>query len=330
MYGDFDSYSSTSDWKVDDNCQKIYQGHSQIPVKPLVISTWQSIYDKGEEFFDQFDFVIGDEAHGFDAESLKSIMEKLVNCDYRIGTTGTLKDESAKVHRLVLQGLFGMVKKIISTKTLMDRNEVAKLEIKTLVLKYPEDIRKEVCGSGYQQEMEYICSCPMRNEFLRKFTISLKGNTLLLFTFVEKHGKILHDLIANSVTDGRKVYFIYGDTEVAEREKIRKIVEKENDAIIVASYKIFSTGSSIRNLHNVILSFGTKSRVRVLQTLGRALRLGDNKESATAYDIVDDFRYNGKINSSVKHYMERIAMYISEQFPHTAIKVRLDDEKQED
>ena len=317
MYSDFASYG----WEVDKHCQKVYSGFSKEPNAFLTISTWQSIFDMPKSYFTGFDFIIGDEAHTFAAKSLTSIMTKLVNCDYRIGTTGTLSDW--KVNKLVLEGLFGPVKRFISTKELMDRKLIADLQIKCIVIKYDDEQRKKASGMEYHDEIELIISNQKRNEFINKLTLSLQGNTLILFNYVEKHGKILHELICNNVEGNRKVFFVFGGTDALDREAIRAITEKESDAIIVASYGTFSTGINIRNLHNIIFASPTKSKIRTLQSIGRALRLGDNKDSATLYDIVDDLRHKTNTNFALKHFEERIRMYGEEQFKFTITNVRI-------
>jgi len=308
MYSDFASYG----WNVDKNCQKIYQGMEREPTAPLVISTWQSIYDMPKKYFANFDYVIGDEAHTFKAKSLTAIMTKLVNCDYRIGTTGTL--DGTKVNKLVLEGLFGPVRQMVTTRELIEQKHLADFEIKSLVLKYPESVCKEMKGRSYQEEIDFLVSSESRNNFIRNLTLSLDGNTLLLYTYVEKHGKILHELIEEKAKD-RKVFFVFGGTDVLDREEVRHITEKETNAIIVASYGTFSTGINIRNLHNIIFASPTKSRIRSLQSIGRGLRLGENKEKAVLYDIADDLRYKSYTNFTLKHYEERVQMYNSEKFP---------------
>lgn len=307
MYSDFKSYGLD----VEKYCQKIYGGESKAPTAPIVISTWQSIYEMPKKYFSQFDFVVGDEAHTFKAKSLTDIMTKLINCDYRIGTTGTL--DGSKVNKLVLEGLFGATKKIVTTKELMDQKHLAEFEIECLVLKYPEAVCKAVKGFSYQDEIAFLVANEERNNFIRNLALNLKGNSLILYTYVEKHGKILFDLI-NEKAYNRKVFFVHGGTDVDDREAVRHITEKENDAIIVASYGTFSTGINIRNLHNIIFASPTKSRIRTLQSIGRGLRLGDNKEKAVLYDIADDLRYKTYTNFTVKHYEERIKMYSEEKF----------------
>ena len=308
MYGDFKSYG----WNVEKYCQKIYQGREKEPLAPIVISTWQSIYDMPRKYFSKFDFVIGDEAHTFKAKSLTDIMTKLMNCDYRIGTTGTL--DGSKVNKLVLEGLFGPAKKIVSTKELIEKKHLASLSVKCLILKYPEQVCKSVRGLTYQEEIEFIITNEQRNKLIRKLAEGLSGNTLILYNFVEKHGKVLFELFKEK-NYNRKIFFVSGETNVLDREDVRHMTENEKDAIIIASYGTFSTGINIKNLHNIIFASPTKSRIRSLQSIGRGLRIGDNKEEAALYDIVDDLRYKGHINFALKHFEERIAMYNEEKFP---------------
>lgn len=321
MFSDFENYSKLNGWNVEKHCQKIYGGESKIPDSELVISTWQSIYDMPKKYFSQFDFIIGDEAHTFKAKSLTSIMTKLINCDVRIGTTGTLDD--SKVNKLVLEGLFGPVFKVISTKELIERKQLANFNIKCLVLKYPDLVCKAVKGFTYQDEMNFLTQHEGRNNFIRDLAINLKGNTLILFTYVDKHGRILFDLIKEKIENNRKIFFVYGGTEAEDREAIRHITEQESNAIIVASYGTFSTGVNIRNLHNIIFSSPTKSKIRSLQSIGRVLRLGENKDAATLYDIADDLRYGPYTNFTLKHYEERIKIYSEEKFSFTTSNIRI-------
>jgi superfamily II DNA or RNA helicase len=320
MYSDFENYSSKNGWDVSKHCQKIYGGESKIPETDLIISTWQSIYEMPKKYFAQFDFIIGDEAHTFKAKSLTAIMTKLINCDVRVGTTGTLDD--SKVNKLVLEGLFGPVFKVITTKELIDRKQLADFKIKCIVLKYPEAVCKAVKGFTYPDEMNFLTQHEGRNQFIVDLALNLKGNSLILFTYVEKHGKILFESLTNK-DKKRKIFFIHGGVEAEDREAVRHITEKENDAIIVASYGTFSTGVNIRNLHNIIFASPTKSRIRSLQSIGRGLRLGDNKDTAVLYDIADDLRYGPYTNFTLKHYEERVKIYSEEKFVFTTSNVRI-------
>lgn len=306
MYSDFRDYG----WDVEKNCQRIYEGYTSDAYAPLCISTWQSIYNLPKKYFAQFDFVIGDEAHQFKAESLKHIMTELVNCDYRIGTTGTL--DGSKVHKLVLEGLFGPVQRVASTKELQDKGYLAALDIKCLVLKHPE-LTTSMKSMSYPDEIAYLCASDSRNRFITNLVESLNGNTLVLYNYVDKHGKILYEQIKDRLPN-RKVHFIHGDVETLDREEVRRITEDETDSVIVASYGTFSTGINIKHLHNVIFASPTKSQIRTLQSIGRGLRLGEKKQKCILYDIVDDMRYGNYVNFALRHYEERIRIYNEEKF----------------
>lgn len=321
MVGDFKEYSQNNGWDVDGNTHKIFSGQDKNVDTFLTISTWQSIYEMPKAWLAQFDFIVGDEAHEFKAKSLISIMTGLTNASYRIGTTGTL--DGTKIHKLVLEGLFGTVQKVTTTKELMDAKHLAQFQIKCILLRHPESICNAAKGFTYQQEIEYLILSESRNRFISNLAVSLNGNTLVLFQYVDKHGRLLHSLIKNKVGLDRKVYFVSGETDVDIREDIRKIVESETDAIIVASFGTFSTGINIRNLHNIIFASPSKSRVRVLQSIGRGLRTSDTKEFATLFDIGDDMRYKKKENYTLKHFAERIKIYSEERFAFKTYKVEL-------
>ena len=288
---------------------------------PIIISTWQSIYKMRKDYFAQFDIVIGDECHLFKAKSLSSIMTKLVDCKYRFGFTGTL--DGTETNKLVLEGLFGKAKQFVKTKELIDADHLSAFKIKCLVLKHKDEEKKLVSKMNYQDEIDYIVSNNRRNVFIKNLTISLKGNTLLLFQYVDKHGRILYDNISEAVDKNRKVFFVYGGTNAQTREQIRAITEEERDAIIIASYGTFSTGINIRNLHNIIFASPTKSRIRNLQSIGRGLRKGDNKDQAVLFDISDDLRHKAKVNYTLNHFSERVKIYNSEEFEYKIYNINL-------
>jgi len=316
MYKDFADYGYDSD----QYCHRQYSGKEKHTNKFLTITTWQSIYKNDKEYFEQFDFVLGDEAHQFKAKSLTTILTGCSNASYRIGTTGTL--DGTQTHKLVLEGLFGPVYKATSTAELMEKGQLAAFKIKCLILKYDESICKQARDWDYQSEIDYIVKSKPRNEFIKNLVLSLKGNTLVLFQFVEKHGKDLHALIKEHAKN-RHVFFVFGGTDVEVRESVRAITEKEKDAIIVASYGTFSTGVNIRNLHNIIFASPSKSRIRNLQSIGRGLRLGDNKEEATLFDISDDFRIGKYTNYSLHHFVERVKIYDDEKFNYKFYNINL-------
>ena len=302
------------------NVHKIYQGHEKETDKRIVISTWQSIYKQDKKWFKQFGMVVGDEAHLFKAVSLTKIMARLENCKYRIGLTGTLDD--SKTHKLVLEGLFGAVNKIVSTTELQEKEHLAQLKIHCLVLKHEKMSIDFLRGKTYQEEMDFLVSNTKRNNYIRNLCLGLNGNSLCLFQYVEKHGMILKQLIEEKNKD-KQVFFVYGGVEAHEREKIRAITEKSDNAIIIASYGTFSTGINIRNLHNIVFSSPSKSRIRNLQSIGRGLRLKDDNSEARLYDISDDLSYQEEENYTLSHFRERINIYNEEGFNYDIHNVEL-------
>ena len=319
MFGDFGDYATADDWTASENCHRIYGGKEKSNEAAITISTWQSIYKFPKSWFDQFEVVYGDEAHLFKAKSLTTILDKCVNAPYRIGTTGTL--DGTKTHKLVLEGVFGTVKKVITTKKLMEQKSVADLTITCLLLGYSDEEKKLVRKMTYQEEMDWIVSHPKRNNFIKNLCTTQKGNTLVLFQYVEKHGKVLNDLVSEKVGDKRSVFFVHGGTDTEQREQIRALTETEDDAIIIASYGTFSTGINIRNLHNIVFASPSKSRIRNLQSIGRGLRKGDNKTSCELFDIGDDLSWKSKKNYTLGHMVERVKIYNEEGFEYKMIKV---------
>ena len=321
LYTDFQDYSSYNGFEVSENIHRIYQGKDKISeTAKLYISTWQSLYKMPPDYFKQFDYVIGDEAHNFKAQSLTTIMTSCTNTKYRIGLTGTL--DGTKTHKLVLEGLFGPVKSVTTTKQLIENKQISELNIKCLVLKHPPEKAEQCKNWTYPEEIDYLIGCHDRNRFIRNLAISLNTNTLVLYQLVEKHGKILYDMISEKA-NGRKVFFVHGGVETEDRENIRSIMEEEKDAIVVASFGTFSTGINIRNLHNIIFASPSKSRIRNLQSIGRGLRKSDGKQQATLYDIADDLRYKKRINYTLQHFIERVNIYNEEKFPYKVYNIGL-------
>jgi len=314
MNSDFKSYGYN-------DSHLVYSGKDKNTDERVMISTWQSIHRLNIDWFDQFGLVFGDECHGFKAKSLTSIMHKARQAKYRFGTTGTL--DGSQTHELVLQGLFGKIFKVTTTRKLQDSDTLAQLNISMVMLNHSNEIKKDFSKKTYHEEIDYLINNTNRNSFISKLASDQKGNTLVLFQFVEKHGKVLYDLINNRIDEKRKLFFVSGEVDTTDREAIRGIVEKQDNAIIVASLGTFSTGINIRNLHNIIFASPSKSQIRVLQSIGRGLRKSDNNVNTKLFDIADDIRSKDKTNYSYIHALERIKIYKKEKFNFKIHKVDL-------
>jgi len=313
MYKDFKEYG----WDVKENCHRIYQGHSLDTDKPVVISTFQSIYGLDKGWYRQFDGVIGDECHNFKAKVLQGIMKKMPDAKWRYGFTGTL--DGKNVNQLILEGHFGPVFKTTSSADLMEKGYLAKLKVQVILLKHqPQSF------DTYNDEIEFIGACHERNEYICDFVNRLDGNVLVLFSRVEGHGLPLYEMMKE--TTERKVHLIYGDIDVKEMEEVRTIAEKSSGNIILGSYGTMSTGVNIKNLHHVVFGSPSKSRIRVLQSIGRGLRKAKGKDSAMLYDIADDFRKpHSSNNFTLNHLAERIKYYVAEDFQYQTKLVHLND-----
>lgn len=318
MASDFVEYG------YDQQIHKILSGQEK-DINRYTISTWQSIYKLPKKWFNQFDVIVGDEAHLFKAKSLTSIMTKTTDVPYKFGFTGTL--DGSQTHKLVLEGLFGPIIRTTSTSELIEDNYLARLNIKCIVLDYPTDIRRVLSRAKYQEEITFIINNKKRNKFIVNLALSLNKNTLILFERVEEHGQVLRDMldqqISSTVDRDRKVFFVHGGVDGNQREEIRQIMETEKDAIIVASYGTFSTGVNIRNLHNIIFASPSKSRIRVLQSIGRGLRLSESTDKTTLYDISDNLSYNDRNNHTLNHFQQRVIFYSEEEFDYSIYNVDL-------
>ncbi|MGA0867210.1 MAG: helicase-related protein, partial [Candidatus Nanopelagicaceae bacterium] len=237
--------------------------------------------------------------------------------------TGTL--DGTKTNKLVIEGLFGPVYRVTTTKDLMDMNLLSALEIECILLTYPDSDCKLIKDFTYQDEIDWLVRDPRRNEMIVNLATSVKGNTLVLFQFVEKHGKPLFEAISKATQ--RKVFYVSGETEAEIREEIRHITEAEDNAIIVASYGTFSTGINIRSLRNIIFASPSKSRIRVLQSIGRQLRKSDKKDKARLYDVADDLHWKSHKNHTLKHFIERVRIYSEEQFSYRMVKLPIKEER---
>lgn len=328
MLHDFKDYACGTDWDADEYCHTLYSGQIKSWHKPVLITTWQSVHSMTKnktkdiaDFYKSWNCYIGDEAHRFASNSLQQISNRMVNARWRIGTTGTIQDD--KVSKLSLEGSFGPVYRVVTTKQLMENKQVVDLRIKCITLEHPLDIRKLFKSVDYQKEMDYITTNEKRNEFIAKLAKATNGNTLVLFQYVGKHGKPLYELI-KSICKDRPVFYISGETNVGTREDIRTGVENYKNAIIVASVATVATGTNIPSIENIIFASPAKSRIRNLQSIGRGLRLKEGKEKCNLFDISDDLSYKSKMNHTLRHFKDRVNLYSQEEFEFSMITVRLD------
>ncbi len=328
MIGDFKDYSSETGWDVDGKVHGLYSGQDKATDKQVIVSTWQSMASMMKSdpklfkrIVDSTDVLVCDETHTMKSTVTSKLLEAFTKTQYRTGVSGTL--DGTNISELTLTGLLGPVYRAVTAKEMMDRGQVSQLAIKIMVLKHPEYIRRAFKGMAYDEEIKHIVSNQARNNFIAKLTVACKGNALILFNYVS-HGTVLYETIQRLVADNRQVYFIHGKVDTDERERIRKIVESETDSIIIATSSLFSTGTNIPSIENIVFAIPTKSNIRIRQSIGRGLRLKEGKTTCKVFDIADDFRVGKVTNVTYKHMEDRVAIYTSEQFPYKVLNIDLD------
>lgn len=296
----------------------------------IVITTWQSLNNgktkMHKEWYKQFGAIFGDEAHGAKAACFINIMTNATNAPYRFGTTGTLGDEM--LTQVTVEGLFGPTYQSTTTRELIDDGHATDLKIKAIVLRYPEDVRKEFnkkvidpkTGKArkrtYKEEIDFINEYKKRTTFIKNLALSLEGNKLIFFR-MRDHG----DELYKAFDEASNVFYI--DGTVKNREEIRKAMEEELNAILIASLGTTSTGVSIKRLHHMIAAAPLKAKIKLLQSIGRMLRQHDSKDEAYMYDIVDDLSWGNSKNYALLHFEERAKVYDAEQFEWKIYNVKL-------
>lgn len=283
----------------------IYSGQDKYKEAEITASTWQSIVNLPEEFFKKYDVILADEVHAWKATSCISIMSKCKHIVYRHGTSGTLDD--IKANQMTLEGLFGPPTQVAFTSELIDSGDVAKLKVIALVLNYSKEDCKLVSKLDYKQEIDFIQTHPERMKFLKKLIKHYKGNTLVAFRHKD-HGKAILEIV-----EGDK-FFINGSIDIDIRSKYSKHMDTHEDVTGVVSLGTFAEGINIKNVSRVILACPLKSKVKLLQLIGRGLRLSDIYDQIIFVDIADNLRYNKRNNYALIHAIDRYKRYKDEKF----------------
>lgn len=319
MYADFADYSSVNGWKTNDMVHTIMEGRPKSARKMVYISTWQSIYEEDEEYFKGFGRVINDETHLASGKSITSIMDKCTNAYQRVGMTGTLKAE--KVHPILVMSLFGPVKRVVTTKQLINAGRATEVDIKLFQLNYSKEECEYVSTCNYQKEIEFLVSHEYRNKVIAMLAASVKGNTLLIFDRLEHIENVKR--ILDTLPHGKSVFVITGAVDRDERGAIKAIAEREDGVIVLGTSGCVSTGLSIKRLRNLIFTHPSKSIIKVLQSIGRIIRLHTEKFDSHVYDMVDNLAFNDKPNFALKHAVERIQIYKNDEFPISFKRVEM-------
>ena len=327
--GDFEQYNKS---RVPIRIQQIYAGVKLRPSSNIVIGTYQSLVKYDEEYFRQFDAVFVDETHKAKATSIQTIMDKCWHCDFRFGLSGTIPKRGT-VSRLSLMSAMGPLVTQIKANYLQDEGHIAKCKVLQIHMDYATDAQKEAFSQLsknpydrqklFSLEQNFINENERRLDFVCNVIKKSTSNSLVLFHKIAYGEKLYNKL--REITD-KKVYYVDGSVNADIREEFKARMEKNDDVIIVASYGTFSTGISIKNIHNVFFTESFKSEVIIRQSIGRGLRLHAAKDVVKIYDFIDDFRYkvddHDWLNYIYRHGMERRKIYKEEKFPFEVQNIR--------
>ncbi len=321
MKGDFIEYAENIEYDLSKEITTIYSGQEKDWSRKIIISTWQSLQNiTSKKLFQKFGCVLVDEVFSAEtAAQIQSIIQKCSNAKMKVGVAGTLNDE--KINRIQLEGLFGKVNQETSTKKLMDKGTLSKLKIKVIILNYNDEIKRKLWKSSYHDEMELLQFIEKRSDFIVKSAETINKNVLILFKNI-KYGELLYNKLLEKELN-RKIFYVSGSTKSEIREEIRKLTIEDTNAIIVASLGVFAIGINIPNLDYVIFGQNFKSKIKVLQSIGRILRKTNEKNKATLIDIVDNLKWRRRKNYALKHALIRIDIYNKEKFEYQIKEINI-------
>jgi superfamily II DNA or RNA helicase len=284
----------------------------------IVAGTQILLSEKSDlSILDEIDILLVDEVHGLRKGNEINKVLQLVNTDYKFGFTGTLPPSLIDQWNII--GKIGSILYQEKTSDLQDKKYVSNFKIMILEVMHnniPTFHHNEARPSeAYEKELEFLTNNSRRNEIITNLALKVKNNTIIMVDRIE-HGILIEELLKNKSENDRPVYFIRGSMEMEEREKIRSLMEDRSDVIVVAISKIFSTGINIPNLHNIIFASAGKAKIKIMQSIGRALRLHPTKEMANIFDIADNTKYGRR------HLNDRIVLYTTEKYNYEKTNIQ--------
>tara|TARA_R110000751_G_scaffold160535_2_gene266175 strand:- start:435 stop:1157 length:723 start_codon:yes stop_codon:yes gene_type:complete len=227
---------------------------------------------------------------------------------HRFGFTGTMPEELIDQWNII--GKIGPILYERNSYELRKDKYVADVKVQVLKLEYIDQpnypVRLNTPAERYNVELDYIIHSDFRNNLIRTLCSKFDKNGLILVDYIE-HGKLIHEHLSAL---NKKVYFIRGEVCIEDREKVKGIMEMDDNVIVVAISKIFSTGINIKNLHYIVFAGGGKAKIKTLQSIGRGLRLHKDKSCLIIFDIGDDLRYGrDHLQKRILHYQKENIEY---------------------
>ena len=301
----------------------------QAMLKPVTISTWQSLQHKEPEFFKSFQAVIVDEAHGTRGIKLRTILDLCINADnFKIGVSGTLPDDGLDAG--YIESSLGKKYDIVNLNELVEKGLLTPVKVVALFVPYPVDCRPMICYSKFDEEYSIVTGNRSRLDIMDMLIgsgkITTSQNTVILFRNITPLETMLSYL--SETHPEFKYHVIKGEIKASERESIRNMMEDSSGNILIGTYGCLQAGMNIKNLDNLVFGDPGKSMYMICQSIGRIVRKNFGKEVATCYDIVDDASYlvHGRKrgnymrqNCMVRHFGERMKYYENDHIPVTTV-----------
>lgn len=325
---DFHEYNYMN--KVDLRIQQIFAGKKVKSNKNVIIGTYQSLVKKDKEYFSQFDAVIVDETHKAKSNSIKTILQKCTNAQYKYGLSGTIPKDGT-LDKLTLMSQTGPVISEVKANFLQNQGHIAKCVVKVIEMNYATDAQRQAFQDlafnkyenkdVFQLEQNFVINAEGRLDFIASVIARIPRNSLVLFHRIE-HGKRLYDKLRQD--SNKRVFYVDGGTDKDIREEYKKKMEAGEEVVIVASYGTFSTGISIKKIHNIFFTESFKSEVIIRQSIGRGLRQHESKDKVLIVDFVDDIRTEEWDNYLFKHGKARQKIYKQEKFDYNIKRVNFE------
>ena len=317
MKDDWEDYNND---KIKDMwIRQVYGGaKDNDPKADIIVGTFQSLTKKTLDYYKGVNVVFVDECHQSKTVSVKNVIEKCKDSIYRFGLSGTVQEDNSADFSTIV-ALLGPMVKSIPPKFLFKEGYATPVKFKIMVLEYQnDDLKSQLYDVRRSRELEgskilsleknVVLKSRNRFNFIMKLASSTSKNTLMLFSNVkDQYGKRMYDWIREN-TD-KTCFYVDGSTSREHREFYKKEMESGENKILIASFTTFSTGISIKNIHNIIFTESYKSEIIVKQSIGRGMRQLSGKDSFNIIDIVDDLSYERHHNYLYKHGKARLEFY---------------------
>ena len=288
------------------------------PKADVIVGTFHSLTKKTLDYYKGVNVVFVDECHQTKTTSVKNVIEKCKDSEYRFGLSGTVQEDNSADFSTIV-ALLGPMVKSIPPKFLFKEGYATPVKFKIIVLDYKnEEIRsklydvrrgKQIEGSQILAlEKNVVLQSRARFNFIMNLVSKMSKNTLVLFSNVkDQHGKRMYDWLRENTH--KTCFYVDGSVSKEHRDFYKKEMESGDNKILIASFTTFSTGISIKNIHNIVFTESYKSEIIVKQSIGRGMRQLEGKNSFNIIDIVDDLSYQKHSNFLYKHGKARLEFY---------------------